>query len=142
MSDDTELAALLSKVTQLTGDGDKTLLGLSRATRRNRRMIWFIAGLSAVTILLTFLVTGALVIARDNTERLQQVTDRLNISQTVQRQKALCPLYSILLVADTPAARAQAPDKTLYDREFAVIREGYSALECSDFTGGAPSLGK
>lgn len=141
MTDAEDIKELIQKVSALTGEAGANLVGLSKQTRRNRRMIIMVAVLSIVTIVLTFVVSGALIISRQNTERIQQVTTRLDESQTTQRQKALCPLYTILLAADTPAAREASKDKQTYDKDFAVIREGYTALECADFSGGAPTLG-
>lgn len=136
-----DASALLAKVTALAGDRDDAVTNLGEQTKRNRRMIIGLAVISVVTLLLSFLVAGAITIANSNTEHISQITTRLDESQTLERQKALCPLYSLLVAADTPAAREAAADKALYDKDFSVIREGYSALKCSDFTGGAPTLG-
>jgi hypothetical protein len=65
--------------------------------------------------------------------QLKHLTNRLDVAQTTTRQKALCPLYQVFLDSESPAGRKAAPDPVKYDHAFKVIREGYSALECSKF---------
>jgi len=132
---------LLAKVALLTGDTGDSLVGIAKYGRRNRRMIWAVAISIALDLFLTLLVSGVLIITRDNSQRVEQVTSRLDYAQTTQRQKALCPLYEIFISSDTPAARDAAPDKPRYDHSFMVIREGYNALKCSEFKGSSPQLG-
>jgi sensor c-di-GMP phosphodiesterase-like protein len=73
--------------------------------------------------------------------RTDSITHRLDVQSTVSRQKALCPLYQVLIDRDTPKARSLAPDKAAYDQAYSVIHEGYTALDCKAFKGSAPKLG-
>lgn len=110
---------------------DAELAHQARVTRR------LVAGSWAVLVVLA-LTLGLGVAALLG---VQGTADRLDISTTVSRQRALCPLYQVLIGADTPKARARAADPAAYDRAYVVIRQGYKALGCDQFKGSAPKLG-
>ena len=104
----------------------------------NRRLIFFVIAGGALDILLTVVISFALAGMNANTERIDALTQRLDTAQTVQRQKALCPLYQIFLDSKSAAGRAAAPDPAKYDHAFVVIADGYKALECDQYITGAP----
>lgn len=137
-----EAAELLEVVDRLGSGTVDRLTKLAKVARTNRRLIFGLIVSLVLEAVLTGLLAFGFVSIHENTEQIQNVTHRLDVSQTVQRQKALCPLYSLFISVDTPKARAAAPDKAVYDKNFRIIHEGYDALRCSDFTGGAPTLGK
>ena len=146
---DDDIAALAEAARQLvqkvdginvkTGD---TIVGLGTATKNNRRMILIVAVSVILDLLLTGLVFFGLSGVNDNSQRLSQVTERLDLAQTEGRQKSLCPLYTLLLGAKSDKARAVNPDgPAAYDKAFKVIEEGFNGLHCQDFVGKGPTLG-
>lgn len=141
----TEIAALLpqliDEVQTLGKDSGEQLVSLADRARSNRRLIVGLAVSVAFDILLSVILLGFGFALHNSNDAIDTLTDRLNTAQTTQRQKALCPLYTLFLAADTPAARAAAKDKAVFDHSFVVVRQGYDALECAQFNGGAPSLG-
>jgi hypothetical protein len=125
---------LTAKVASLDlGAADRQIV-LAKQARRNRTMIYWIIGVVAIQLVLAALVGVAI---RGETNN----TDRLNMSETIGRQKALCPLYQLLIEKNTPKARAAALNKASYDRTYKIINEGYVALNCKEFKGSAPGLG-
>jgi hypothetical protein len=132
---------LLAQVERL-GDGTgASLVKLTQETRRTRHIVLAMIASFVLDIMLTVFLTLGFVSLHDTDKQVNKVTDRLDNAQTVQRQKALCPLYQIFVEADTPQNRAAAPDKSRYDKNFTIIRQGYDALKCSEFKGGPPTLG-
>lgn len=107
---------------------------LARQSRTTRRLLWLSWAVLAALV-------GALVVGVVALLGVEHTAHRLDVSTTVSRQRALCPLYQVLLNADTPKARDRAADKAGYDRAYAVIHEGYKALDCDQFKGSAPKLG-
>lgn len=133
---------LIGQIESFTSEGGKQFVNLAQRARANRRAIWLL-GLSFLLDLgLTgFMVFGQVQIS-SNENGISHLTDRLNTAQTTQRQKALCPLYQLLLDSKSDAGRAAAPDKKAYDHAFTVIQTGYDALDCSAFissNGGPPA---
>jgi ferric-dicitrate binding protein FerR (iron transport regulator) len=126
--------ALVGQMSALNGVAGDQLVNLAKRSRTTRRMIFAVAISLALDVILSlgllFAVTSV-----------QHVSDRLDTQQTTSRQKALCPLYQLFLDSQSAAGRAAAPDPVKYDQSFKVIREGYTALECDTFKGGAPGLG-
>lgn len=126
------------EVEQLATASGTQFVSLAVTARQNRRRIWAVAVggalLTAVVAAMVFLVIGM----QSNTERIDGVTRRLDVSQTATRQKVLCPLYQILKDTGSPEARAAAPDKKLYDHNYKVINDGYNELKCSQVKGKTP----
>lgn len=126
------------EVEQLATASGTQFVSLAVTARQNRRRIWAVAVggglLTAVVVAMVFLVIGM----QSNTERIDGVTRRLDVSQTATRQKVLCPLYQILKDTGSPEARAAAPDKKLYDHNYKVINDGYNELKCSQVKGKTP----
>lgn len=125
---------LSKRVAAMDRDATDRTQVLARQVRRSRTMLRWLVAAAVFELVLAALVTVALCGVESNTQRLDTQT-------TVSRQKALCPLYQLLIERDTKRARDVATDKAAYDRAYVVIREGYSALECGGFSGGAPNLG-
>jgi len=118
---------LVDGINALTGDTGNQLVGLSRTSRMNRRMITLLAGSLVLNLVLTF---SAL---RSNS-RLDALTHRLDVAQTSGRQNALCPLYGVFLAAKNSKSRANYPQgPEAYDRAFQVIQDGFVALNCTEF---------
>lgn len=136
----TDLArGLIVRVDELNHDSGKQLISLSKETRANRRMIWALTGSFILDVLLTFALGFGFHSLSSEADRVDHLTDRLDTAQTVQRQKALCPLYQLFLDSKSPEGRAASPDPAKYDAAFKTIEEGYKALACSEFvTGGKP----
>jgi hypothetical protein len=118
--------ALLGEAERLGQETGGQIVKLARTSRTNRRLIWMTVGGFALDIALTIAVAiGALQIGT--------LTHRLDVAQTVQRQKALCPLYQVFLDSKSPAARKAAEDPIKYDHAFKVIQDGYDVLGCSAY---------
>jgi hypothetical protein len=128
-----QAGTLMAEVGEIASSSGKQFVSLADTARRNRRMIWFMAAGGA---LLTLVVVGlilSLLAVRSNTDRIDGITKQINATNTVQRQRALCPLYQILKDSESPEGRAAAPDPKKYDHAFDVIQKGYDVLECSSF---------
>lgn len=130
---------LISEVDELSKDSGTQFVSLARRARTNRILIVITIGSVmidlALTVVLAIIGTGM----QHNTDRIDALTQRLDNAQTVQRQKALCPLYQIFLDSKSAAGRKAAPDPKKYDHAFVVIRQGYDALECDQYITGTPS---
>jgi len=133
---------LLLQIEAFTTEGGKQFVNLAQRARANRRAIWLL-GLS---ILLDLALTAFMIFSQiqisSNEHQIGDLTNRLDTAQTTQRQKALCPLYQLLLDSRSDAARKASPDPKAYDHAFAVIQSGYNALDCSvfiDSSGGPPA---
>ena len=125
---------LMDQVSAMSSGTSDSLVRLSRVARVNRRfIIALIVSLTmdaALTILLAFGFAGL----NHTSDQINKVTHRLDVAQTVQRQKALCPLYSLFLAAKSPQARDANPQgPAAYDHAFSVIEDGYKALNCAEF---------
>lgn len=107
---------------------------LARQSQMTRRLVWFSwAVLAVLAAALTVAVVALVGVGR--------TAHRLDVSDTTSRQSALCPLYQVLINAESPKARAHAVDKAEFDKAYAVIHQGYKALNCIEFKGSAPKLG-
>lgn len=132
-SDDQRLTALTAvaadlktEIAKLNTENVDNVIKLSDYTKRTRRMAWGLVISMALDLVLTLIITN-------NAIRLDHLTERLNIAQTVNRQKALCPLYQLFLDSKSDVGRQRAPDPVKYDQAFVVILDGYSALHCTEF---------
>jgi hypothetical protein len=125
--------ALNAEVGDLAQNSGRQFVSLARTARTNRLMIWIVVGGGVLDLILTvalgFTVTGMV----RNAQRVDALTQRLDMAQTTQRQKALCPLYGIFLDSKSPEGRKAAPDPNKYDHAFVVIRDGYKVLECDKY---------
>lgn len=136
---------LVDNVNKLNRDSGKQLVTLTHRAKRNRQMIWMLIGSFLVDVVLTILLAAGFVSVNDNANKIESVTTRLDMSQTIGRQRALCPLYQIFLDSKSDAGRKRSPQgPEAYDRAFKTIEDGYNALECNDFKvkdGKPPRLG-
>lgn len=122
---------LVDRINALNQDSDETVLHLAKATKANRRWINVIMIGFALDIVLTISMAFVGHTLAVNTRHINQVTARLDDAQTVQRAKALCPLYQIFLDSEKFAPPNQTPDEiTRRGAAFAVIHSGYDALDC------------
>lgn len=101
-------------------------VSLAKTARRNRLMIW----VSITGVVLDILLTVVISVFG---YQLAGLTNRLDSTQSAQRQRALCPLYGVFLDSKSEQGRAQAPDKAKYDHAFEVIEQGYRVLGCAEF---------
>lgn len=122
---------LLEEVEGLAAESGTQLDYLAKRTRSNRRMIRAVAVSLAVDLALSGALCWTALQTRSNERATAAVTRRLDVAQTTTRQRTLCPLYTLLLAGDTPAARAAAPDPAVFDHTVQVIRQGYDALKCA-----------
>lgn len=130
----TELAIeIIQELESLAEDSGTQFVNLARRSRSNRRLITAVIISVILDVTLSVFLTLALIQVRHNEHDINALTTRLDISQTVQRQKALCPLYQLFLDSKSATGRAAAPDPVKYDHSFEVIQTGYNALSCSDF---------
>lgn len=135
-------AALSQEYVELASASGEQIVSLTERSDANRKLIrkvrrtnrWLMASVAA-DIVLSVVLGLSLLQVDSNANRINQITQRLNVSQTTTRRDTLCPLYTLLLAGDTPAARAAAKDKPAFDRSAAVIRSGFAALNCQQFTG-------
>lgn len=130
----TELAAeLLDEVQELAGDNGEQLVTLTRRERSNRRLILAVIAGFTLDVMLTVAMAFGLLAVTANANRIDNLTHRLDLSQTETRQWALCPLYQVFLDMKSPQGRERAPDPEKYDRAFEVIEDGYQVLDCGAF---------
>jgi hypothetical protein len=130
---------LIAEVDELSKDSGKQFVSLAKRARTNRMLISITAASVMIDIVLTIVLTVIGVGMQRNTDRIDQLTQRLDQAQTVQRQKALCPLYQIFLDSKSAAGRNAAPDPKKYDHAFVVIKQGYEALNCDQYITGTPT---
>lgn len=146
---DTKLEELIDVGTRLLGqietfanEGGQQFVSLAQRARVDRRSIWLLSVSLLLDVALTVFMIFSQIQISHNEHGITALTDRLDVAQTTQRQKALCPLYQLLLDSKSDAGRAASADKKAYDHAFAVIQSGYNALECSVFInsdGGPPA---
>lgn len=131
-----ELSRVVGKLNE---DSGRQFVSLTHWARTNRRMIWTLAVSVLLDIALSVGLGFALAVYHENSERISTLTQRLDTAQTIQRRNALCPLYDLFLAAENPKARAAYPQgPAAYDRAFAVIHQGYAALDCQAFITAPP----
>jgi hypothetical protein len=119
-----ELAEQIRTLGRDTGDQFVTLAHWAKA---NRRLIWALGVSLVLDLVLTFALAW-------DTVRVDSLTHRIDVAQTTQRQKALCPLYGLFLSSENPKSRAAYPEgPAAYDRAFGVIKQGYNALDCTSY---------
>lgn len=129
-----DLNSTLNRLNRETGSA---LQGLSRVARTNRRAIIALAVSLAVDVALTVVLGGMWSRQQHNTERLNALTARLDYSQTVQRQKVLCPLYTLLIASEKTEPPGLTEDqRTQRAASFKVIHDGYDVLDCLSFIKG------
>lgn len=141
-----DLAADYAELAEANGD---QFVFLTKRARSNRRMIRALAVVLAVVLGLAAALGWVVVQVRhnENANAANQaataaLAHRLDVAQTTTRQKTLCPLYSVLLGAENPKARAVFPQgPAAYDHVFEVIKEGYDALECLAIVVAPPKSG-
>lgn len=136
---------LVENVNALNRDAGNQLVSLTHRAKVNRRMIWMLVASFALDVIITAMLGLAFLAVDRNASNIKDVTDRLDLSQSVGRQRALCPLYQLFLDSKSDAARAQNPQgPEAYDKAFKTIEDGYSALQCDEFKkkdGQPPKLG-
>lgn len=125
-----EAGLLIEKLNQLNRRAGIELYDIAKFGVSNRRRIWVSWVALALDILLTAAMAVGGLLLHSTAEQTQTNTKRIEYNQTIQRQKALCPLYQLFLDSESPQGRAAAPDKLAYDKAFKVIHEGYDALDC------------
>lgn len=136
-----QAADLAHEYAGLAEESGVQIVSLTRRAQLNRRMIWVVAVSVTLDIVLSVVLGVDLVQVSRNDRSIGALTHRLDTSQTTTRKNSLCPLYTLLIASETPAARAAAPDKAAYDHAAAVIRGGYAALDCAQFVSVAPTVG-
>lgn len=120
---------LINKIDQLDRGTGSQLLALTKRSKLNRNLLILMAVAGVVTLALT----AAVVVGYQRTDDLAH---RLDVAQTTQRQKALCPLYGLFLSSRNDKSRAAYPQGAqAYDRAFGIIQDGYDVLECASFIG-------
>lgn len=130
----TELAVeIIQELENLVTDSGDQFVSLAKRARTNRRLIIVTIASLVLDVVLSVFLALAVIQIGDNDQAISALTNRLDVSQTVQRQKALCPLYQLFLDSESAAGRAAAPDPVKYDHAFVVIRDGYSVLGCETF---------
>lgn len=140
-------ATLAEEVNDLSAGTKRNVADLAQQTEKTRHMVWVLAFSITLDVLLTVILGFGLVKIQDNATSITAIQDRLTYNQSVQRQKALCPLYQLFKDSwNTPekkaAALARSTDKPGFEKAIRTIDEGYEALKCSDFKGKAPELGR
>lgn len=130
---------LIDEVDELAEGSGQQFVSLAKRARTNRMLIVVTIASVAIDLVLTAVLAVIGVGMQHNTDRIDALTQRLDDSQTVQRQKALCPLYQIFLDSKSAAGRAAAVDPKKYDHAFVVIQQGYEALQCDQYITGSPA---
>ncbi|AZM51751.1 hypothetical protein DMA15_03460 [Streptomyces sp. WAC 01529] len=129
-------AALLEELEELGDDAGRQFTSLTKRSQQNRRMILVVVAGFLLDVALTAAMAVGLLQVNNNTARIDALTQRLDMAQTTQRQKALCPLYQVLIDLKSPQGRERAPDPEKYDHAFEVMTEGYQVLNCAEFNRG------
>lgn len=124
---------ILEQIEEFTSSSGVQFVSLARRAQANRRAIWMIGVSVFLDVVLTVFMVFRQVQISHNETSISDLASRLDYSQTVQRQKALCPLYQLLLDQESAAGRAAASDPKAYDHAFQVIRSGYGVLSCSTY---------
>lgn len=101
------------------------IIDVARYGKNNRKLIWGLVLSLVFDMVLTFFLVN-------NAIKVDNVTKRLDVAQSVQRQGALCPLYQIFLDSKSSEARKRAVDPQKYDEAFEVIQDGYNKLKCNE----------
>lgn len=127
---------LVSQIEAFTREGGTQFVSLAHRARTNRRAIWLLSTSFFLDLVLTVIMGFGWIQVAHNEHQISALTSRLDYSQTIQRQKALCPLYQLLLDQKSAAGRKAAPSTAAYDHAFRVIQDGYNALSCSAFISG------
>lgn len=130
---------LISEIEDLAHDSGKQFVSLAKRAKVNRMLITVTAASVLIDLIITVVLTMVGIGWQHNTDRIDSLAQRLDTQQTVQRQKALCPLYQIFLDSKSAAGRKAAPDPEKYDHAFVVIKQGYDALQCDKYIGGNPT---
>jgi hypothetical protein len=130
---------LINEIDNLGEKAGYQFVSLAKRARTNRLLIIATAVSVAIDLIITVVLALVGVSMQHNTDRIDSLTQRLNEAQTVQRQKALCPLYQVFLDSESAAGRKAAPDPEKYDHAFVVIHKGYDALECDQYITGTPT---
>jgi hypothetical protein len=128
---------LIQEVDELAKDSGQQFVSLAKRARTNRLLIVGAIGSVVIELALTVVLTLIGINMQRNTDRIDALTQRLDLAQTVQRQKALCPLYQIFLDSKSAAGRKAAPDPEKYDHAFVVISDGYRVLDCDQYIKGS-----
>ncbi len=119
-------AGLKQEISKLNYDSVDTVTKLGTYTKKTRKMAWALVISVAIDIVLTLFITS-------NAISINHLTARLDYAQTVNRQRALCPLYQLFLDSKSEVGRSRAPDPVKYDQAFVVIQDGFDALKCTEF---------
>jgi len=134
--------ALAREISEIDTNAGAQLVRLTRRVRINWLFTLIMAASVVLDLALTVMMGFGFVSLNNNGDRITKITERLDVAQTVQRQSALCPLYQLFLDSRSDRARDAYPKgPEEYDRNFAVIRDGYVALGCSEFSENPPASG-
>lgn len=123
------ISELIDTVKKFPPEIFKELNYLQGRARSNRR--WLI-----LVIIGVFLFGTIGTITAVNTYKVTEISHRINATVTIQRQKALCPLYQVFLNSRSDQQRNALPNdaaKQKYDQAFMVIQQGFDTLECNEF---------
>lgn len=125
---------LVAEINKLNEDTGRTLEGVNTKVRRNQRMTWLV-GLSLLADLIVTVVLGFTLHQTSTTaDKTDKVTDRLNYSQNVTRQKVLCPLYEIFINSKSDVGRQRHPGGPAeYDKIFVTFQQSYDVIKCAQF---------
>lgn len=126
---------LVEQIAGLRSDNADQLVELARQSKSNRRTLHIVFGVSAFGLILTLLIGLSFLTLGAQSNRIDNITQKLDAEQQIQRQDALCPLYKLFLDLESPEGRKQAPDPKVYDKQFATLKQGYSALRCQEVFG-------
>jgi hypothetical protein len=132
-------ARLLGEIESFTREGGTQFVTLARAHRADRRAIWLIGASLVLDLVLTAVMAFGWVQVSNNQHSIANVNSRIDYSQTVERQKVLCPLYQLLVDSKSAAGRAASPDPKEYDHTYAVVQQGYDALGCAAYISSSKS---
>jgi hypothetical protein len=124
---------LIESVQELNRESGNQLVGLTQRAKTNRKLIIGLAISLFIDFLLTIPLTFGFVVLNDTARATEKNAAQLRYNSTVQRQKALCPLYQVFIDSKSPERRAAAQDPQKYDQAFVVIEDGYKVLKCAEF---------
>lgn len=125
---------LITEISKLNEETGNQISGVSKRLTRNQKIMWLLVATLLLTVITTVVLAFTVASTRENTEKVDAITTRLDIQQTVTRQKVLCPLYQIFVDSRSEQARKTYPrGPEEYDRIFNIIQTSYDTIKCGEF---------
>src|SRR5688572_18728437 len=93
--DRAEVARLTEAITRLNKSTVQQMVRQAKMSKTNRKLIWALAIFSGVIVLLIAALGVGFHSLSKQADDMDKITARLDNAQSEQRQKGLCPLYTL-----------------------------------------------